>query len=483
MEHTAIVSHELEPECREFNDCRDVNGNEGRDEPLQQQGRRQNAIRSTSLFDKLGMLEKKWQSQIHSEKGAWSPRMLSVTTSAEQKKSVLFPARVVSPFDRLYQHEHNEQAEQKTPAPPSPILATVSSIDLIYQKGSIDKSVQQAKACNPKQRSRRRQRAATKIQCVFRALRVQKELQILVEAAREIQKWWQHMQLRAYYLQLRESVPVVQSMERRRAAVHKFCMLKHAVLVLQGKWRIKTAKDTRRRLVSDLERRACESNASALIQRMLLKHQSVIRHQHLECNSLMLDGCSSGEVNNDTETDAVEMRFSEATTSLVSAHADAVPSSEIITYAEDTTSPSVASCNEGPKEKLCLSTTEPETIASGPLYRAAHLRRRAQKKQEVPLEDATRDKLRSKSHSASTSRQYQSTKSAASSIVSNYLPAKKKYYHYDLQKLQLIPSLQRWARKQLEFKANNRASVKIQSAWRVYRAHSHLISKHLIRQW
>ena len=306
-------------------------------------------------------------------------------------------------------------------------------------------------------------------------------------AATKIQQWWQCILAQVYFIRLRASVPLVQSLERRRVALQASRKRKNAVIVLQGQWRICAARRLRTQLANDLERRVRESNASELIQGLLVKHLMVLRHQHVECESLMIEDILSDEEEEEdlvaqTSLPAGSDPVSISTTSeTASAALDAAPtqdtdSNQELVPARDIDSQPSASLE--PKEDARPPTPSAESVSVS-VYRAAQLRRRAQKQASSQDDTGAR---RSKS-CASSSRNSRAVKGKKKSIAHDYLPTKKSYWHYDSRKLQLVPVLQRWAKRQLKIKRTTLAIVKIQSAWRIYRAQSQLISAYLMRQW
>ena len=457
-----------------------------------------NKVEATRLFDKLSMLEQKW----HSQKGptrstslrkrqiataVQHPQLVNTGTSPKTKAGSV---QKITQADAFFANtQFREKPEEKKDEVPQNARA-VSVFDRIYQKGQT-KSItrrtmhQQLNPPMPKNRSRKRQRAAAIIQGAFRGNRVRKHVSKNTMAAIEIQQWWKCILARAYFLKLRASVPLVQSLERRRAAHQLLLQRKHALLVLQGQWRVYVARRERQQRADALEKRIRESNASALMQGMLAKHVTVLRQQHVECESLIIDEVPSVDGEDDAKdwidisesTNVISSFQQQVSASIVAASDVPEAALPVPMKQEESMSMDAPVKAEGSRSSSLPPLVEPVSVS---IYQAAQRRRRAQKYQAISQDSAVAP--RSKSCTASP-RKTLARDLKNTSIVHAYLPSKKNYWHYDSQKLQLVAFLQQWARERLRIKHSTQAIVKIQSIWRFFRAQSLLVSTNLLRQW
>ena len=466
-----------------------------------------NKVEATRLFDKLSILEQKWNSQKGPTRST-SLRKKEIATSLVQEPQLVntgtgpktkpIPAvshgsvQKITRADTLFANtQSREKSEEKREEAPKNARA-VSMFDRLYQKGQT-KSITRRKMMHqqlnppiPKGRTRKRQRAAAIIQGAFRGNRVRKYLNKNAMAAIEIQHWWKSILARAYFLKLTASVPLVQSLERRRAARQSLLRRKNALLVLQGQWRVYIARRERQQLAAALEKRIRESNASALIQGMLAKHVTVLRQQHVECESLIVEEVPSVDEEDDdsmnwidisADTKVLSSCSQQASAHILSTSDPPEIAQSLLEKAVGSTSLSLSECKEESRSSSQPPLVESMSVS---IYQAAQRRRRAQKHQEISQVSTVAP--RSKSCTA-PSRKSLAGDLKSTSIVHAYLPSKKHYWHYDSQKLQLVPFLQKWAREQLRMKRCTQAIVKIQSIWRLFRAQSLFVSTNLLRQW
>jgi len=648
---------EVPPESREEESRNEETAIEGRDK------KDNNRVHAARLYDKLDQLERKWLSQKTQKRVKGPNKRARASSSSRSFKATIETSQPVS-----YKGQGREQpvpdltlshcstdvtieSDKQPLTPPascvSPTSAeshnqvettkgtprTVSMFDRLYQKGKA-KSITPKRMMEPQNvhktsRSRKRQRAATLIQSCFRGSKVRRRLHqqtaatVIQSCFRgnkvririhqqtattiKLQSWWRGIWYCFYFQALKESVVLVQSLERRRVSRRARKERRNAVLLLQGQWRVCVAKRLRNQLARSLERQICKSHASALIQNLLVKHLTKLRQQHVECESLITGESPSDEMDENEEDEEEEEEEEEnclsedesiagpqplgaampgrecgavkgysAVVELETKHATSVSSSGESSFQSDETSaaechlsplidefdevldespvvyPAVAAAPAG--ENYSEISNRPETCNSalqtgredfnqqvglekawnheivnlrlnavteqeeataidcdvskdldlkllvkesqepvpplkqeekGPsppvsFYRAAQVRRRALK--QASHIDA-KNTSRSPSSSSLTRKPCSTLKTFSRSIVYDYLPTKKKYWHYDAQKLALVPTIQRWAKDCLRMKRLAQSATKIQSIWRRYRAHSLLISSCLLKEW
>jgi hypothetical protein len=370
----------------------------------------------------------------------------------------------------------------------------VSMFDRLYQKGKA-KAVIHNCAISPHSkapkfsRNKRRQQAAAIIQSVFRGSRFRQRQRYLVSAASVIQRWWNYVAQRLHYLKLRGSAFILQSLERRRVAIQVVREKLNAALVIQGLWRVRCAQILVTERAAELERRLRESNASMTIQTQLRKHITSIRQQRVRCLRIMVEEALADEMDSmkqDSSEDALS--FDCSPTYEESVQQEATNRGHEPDH-DDARAPL---CTVTDVQKEAASEPEPPSPPSGAvaLYRAALRRRRAL--QQTPPTDTQESGLRPITSARKRNvegkdsfvvREGPGTHRKVKSIAYEYLPTKKTYYHYDAHKMALIPVIQRWATKQLLERRLHRASLKIQSSWRIYRSQFHLLSSYLLKEW
>lgn len=512
-------------------------------------------VQATRLFDKLDQLEKRWQSQksqqrkiVHaqSSSGREQPealpniaatfstvatfeseqRQIGSTDSFSDQRTIgrsgsFADQREIRRSDSFAstvsaQSEKLKKSKKKAPR-------IVSMFDRLYQKGKA-KSITRCRAVAPEaqpkklNRNKRRQLAAATIQGVFRGRRFRKKLQRVAERATVIQNWWRNVLQRLYYLRFRGSILILQSLLRRQKALQEYQRRFNAVLVIQRQQRVCIARLKRQKAVEEREKRIRESDASLLIQGLMMKDLKVLRQQRVECISLMVEETPSDEVELLDDDDAAELattpsgeknqqsgqeaekRSHEKISEMDQLHgseggtinqascAEQAPRTLRWSYYEascqedamvatDTATPS-GEDHQPPVSSSAVAHPLPQTptpdSASRALYRAAKLRRQARsssrcREQHIASLDTT------------TPERTQSCRYR--SIAYEYLPAKKTYWALDEKKAAKVPVLQRWARRQLEQRSRRSAAIGIQCAWKTYRAHFYLISGCLLKQW
>jgi hypothetical protein len=254
-------------------------------------------VQATRLFDKLDQLEKRWQSQKTHQRKAVLPQ---ASSGREQPEPCL-----VSTFSTVATSFDSERAVGRSDSFASTVSARsekrktkkapriVSMFDRLYQKGkakSITRGRTMLQQSKPKvNRNKRRQHAAAVIQAVFRGKKFRKKLKKLSGNAKTIQQWWRDVSQRLFYLRLRGSTLIIQSLQRRRRAIQQLQRKRKAVIVLQSCRRVYLAKRKRLELIRLREKRINESNASSLIQGMMIKHNAVLRTDIVDCKSLMVE--------------------------------------------------------------------------------------------------------------------------------------------------------------------------------------------------
>jgi hypothetical protein len=448
-----------------------------------------NPIRQSNYLVSQGPIESVGSFAIHAPIGQCEfsgSTMLSVLSAPENAQN------------------QDETVECKAKKGKSKTLRVVSMFDRLYQKGKakaiIRDCVIRPLTKQPKfNRNKRRQKAAVVIQSVFRGSKFRKHQRHLVSAALVIQRWRSYVSQRLYYLKLRGSVFILQSLERRRVAIQVVRKKRNAAVLIQGRWRVRCAKTRRIELAAELKLRICESNASTTIQTQLRKHLTSIRQQRVRCLRVMVEEALADEMDSmkqGSSVDTLSIGCLEESLTDEIVHQD-----ETNRGHEPDACDVVSADHDDAKVPLSIVTdvqpeSAPEPKPPSPpsgavaLYRAA-LRRRRALKQTSPTEtheSGLRPILSPRRRNVEGKdsfvlRDGPSSPRKVKSIAYEYLPTKKTYYHCDAHKMSVIPTIQRWATKQLRERRLHRASLKIQCYWRIYRSQFHLLSSYLLKEW